>query len=612
MDAHRGLPLERLVRAILAWPWARPVQLAGYASLPVEYVCGAGGPALQAQGWIEALTLPEEPDPRWALTAAGAALLGRPWIARASAAAWLRALHLDRARDLVLELTADGDLLWSQAPFTLPLAAVYGSGPRRRPRRGTRPGGAGLPALRPLQADALWAWRSGSRGVRYQTAWLWIDPGDVALEDALAGALRGLALWRRRREWRPAPALFPMAVIVAANLERQQRLWRLWRDRVGGEPIGLRLCARADLALPLARRAWQTQRGDLVGWGGGSGATQAPLAPWVGAASGWGARPAGPKRSERRTTPGPVAAAQSLRVWCAWQARAVSGPAALVALQRVLSPAGHGLVRAIGHYPLSTARELAVILARDPTALAPTLRALVGYRLVRVVQAGGYGLTRLGVDWLAAQYGWSGARYARLRRWPGYGVTPEQGYSVAALTAIPEHTALVKAFFIGLLRSAARAGLWLEAFDYRNCWLRRSSAAGARYEEHLIPDGIGRLQDATGRVVELWLEVDRGTGRGRRLSHKFRRHYLDGRGLTHGVRGRLVVILVERGAERRLQHLRQLIQRLDAALGVRLPVRLARVDQLTTDIGLDPTRPVWRDAYTPTPGPLLPDGVQRV
>ena len=93
-----------------------------------------------------------------------------------------------------------------------------------------------------------------------------------------------------------------------------------------------------------------------------------------------------------------------------------------------------------------------------------------------------------------------------------------------------------------------------------------------------------------------WLEVDRGTERGRALLDKLARYYRHAHRQWPWDRAlpRLLIV-VEHQDESRLGYLRQRLRRLNQKYQMELDVRLTRADLLATGSGgLDPTRPKWR------------------
>ncbi|MCC7360314.1 MAG: hypothetical protein IT317_12595, partial [Anaerolineales bacterium] len=124
------------------------------------------------------------------------------------------------------------------------------------------------------------------------------------------------------------------------------------------------------------------------------------------------------------------------------------------------------------------------------------------------------------------------------------------------------------------------------------------------------------VPDATGLVrvfgagpnhyadTAFWLEVDRGTERGRALLDKLARYYRHAHRSWPYDRNMLrLLIVVEHNDEPRLAYLRRRLQQLNQHYRMTLDVRLTRADLLAARGGLDPTRPKWRtlddDSFVP-------------
>jgi hypothetical protein len=209
-------------------------------------------------------------------------------------------------------------------------------------------------------------------------------------------------------------------------------------------------------------------------------------------------------------------------------------------------------------------------------------------------------------------------RYADLRRWPvTYDSHGQSQYSLGALLAQAAHTAIILEFLVGLRRFGPARGVTLRTWDHVLCLEIIPDLEQADRSRRIIPDAVGRVAVAGGREISFWLEVDRGTLRGRALTRKLTRYYIVG-GPQPAARGRGVrlLVVVAPGDEARLRNLQQRFQDLDQRYQAQLDVRLSRADLLEAGHGrLDPTRSVWRTAYRddfltafdPAPIPREPD-----
>ena len=227
---------------------------------------------------------------------------------------------------------------------------------------------------------------------------------------------------------------------------------------------------------------------------------------------------------------------RSLREWAAqtvpstgegWGAR--GGLERLAALALVTNPTEKRILEWLGHHPLLSADDLAVILRLAGQLPQRLLGNLARYGLVESTgkpledeaePPRRYYLAELGLKLLAARDGVPPRRYAR------HGIVatsiPEKkkgGGRLGTLLRQLDHTVGVNRFFVRLIRDYAQGGPRLVR------WLSASEAAQrftyGEVTHWLRPDGAGDVH-FQGRVRRFYLEWDRGTVKWPDMIEKFR------------------------------------------------------------------------------------------
>jgi len=220
-------------------------------------------------------------------------------------------------------------------------------------------------------------------------------------------------------------------------------------------------------------------------------------------------------------------------------------------------------------------------------------------------------LTGQGLALVAAQWGYSPAEYAKLRRWPmrlDGGHRGKPLYSVDRLMACREHTRLIVEFLVGLRRNGLQARMQLLQWDYVQClqyptFPAASPKSRSRFPQNrVIPDAVGTVRafnEAGTHFVDtdFWLEVDRNNERGQALMNKLIRFYRVG-GSQIGrfqYKPRLLLV-IDPASEARLQTFCQRLRWLNERYHVSLDARLTHVGWLRNSRTgkLDPTQRVWR------------------
>lgn len=593
MSGRPERPPALCERALLAaasdWPFARAPELRVLSGLRRPEFARAWR-AAQRRGWLETGRLAGEGRlRRAALTALGGRESATPYSAALLTGCWLGAAALDAARRLVAECAHDAQLVWSLSPFTLAAEAARAEGRTDWPRlEVTRE--AGL-SLRRLRLAALACLRFGPES--YRTVAVLADPGGLAL-DWFWQQFRAYHAWARRAEFAGRYRALPVLLVIAANEWTLGELGALWADAAGRRrsEARLRLTTYAALGQPWAGRPWHDERGRVAGlWQGLATAELPAEKPAAHAGRWWAAFESGAASApaETRATPAPrPLLAWATRYWRRYGPRpTASGRRAhLIEAQRTLTPTARAALRAVGRYPLLTARDLAAVLAVRADHAARALRTLSELALIDAQPPAGYALSAGGLALLAGWARCEPREYAALRRWP---VREQDGaltVGLEAWRAEAEHTRWLLACLAGLRRYGPRHGLTLTVWDQ---W--RAEAAPPGREPAVFPDAAGVVRTARGERA-FWLEVDRATQRGRALWAKLERYY------ARPAAAPRLLIVVAAGGEARLQLLRRRLRALDARQRTRLEVRLACVEQLAVRPGeLDPGRPVWRTPY---------------
>lgn len=194
-----------------------------------------------------------------------------------------------------------------------------------------------------------------------------------------------------------------------------------------------------------------------------------------------------------------------------------SGLERLAALSLVTSPTEKRALEWLGHHPLLSADDLAVILRVSAQLSARVLDNLARYGLVQSTDKATekeaapprrYYLTDVGLKLLAARDGVPPRRYAR------YGIVAasmpkkQGGGRLETLLRQLDHTVGVNRFFVRLIADGAKTGPRLIR------WLSASEAAQrftyGEVTHWLRPDGAGDIY-WQGAIRRFYLEWDRGT-----------------------------------------------------------------------------------------------------
>jgi len=286
--------------------------------------------------------------------------------------------------------------------------------------------------------------------------------------------------------------------------------------------------------------------------------------------------------------------------------KARRGQERLAALSLVTNTTEKRILEWLGHHPLLSADDLAVILRLAGQLPARLLDNLARYGLVQStgkpleIEAAPprrYYLSELGLKLLAARDGVPPRRYAR------HGIVaasmPEKkkgGGRLGTLLRQLDHTVGVNRFFVRLIRDGAKGGPRLVR------WLSASEAAQrftyGEVTHWLRPDGAGDVH-FQGQVRRFYLEWDRGTVKWPDMIEKFRSYAmyfvaLQRRGTDPDATPHVLVVGV---SPQREDAIWKVLQASIAEVGLQPTPFLTSVDTLVTRVG--PFGLAWRSHGEP-------------
>jgi hypothetical protein len=491
-----------LLAACADWPYARTPELRALSGLRRHEFAWAVERAKRA-GLVEAghLAIDGRVE-RLALTGQGYGTLGQMPRAAMLTACWLASGSLDVARRFVAECIQVAEIIWSLSPFTLPPEAMSAPRPTRLPMEVIK---TLRVAPRRLRLDALACLRFGRE--HYRNLAILVDPGGIAL-DWFFHQFRAYHAWARCGEFVGRYRTLPVLVVIAAHDQTRGRLAGLWHDAAGRRrsEARLRLITHAALGGRWSSRMWHDERGGIGGLWAGLGAAECASRKPAEHTTAWWAefasneQPSATPARSRSKTP-----TQSLLVWahlywqrCGIRPSAVGLRAQLVEAHRSLSPTARAVLRAIGRYPLITARDLANVLAVRADHITAAVRALIHYELIELIPNAGHALTGAGVALHAGWARFDPAEYATLLRWPVRVESRRLIYSTHAWRDQAEHTRLILCFLVGLRRFGPRHGLKLVVWDHVRC---EESLRGR--DAVVIPDAVGVVRIKGGESARL-------------------------------------------------------------------------------------------------------------
>ncbi len=556
--------------------------------------------------WIEPAKIVEvgRAAKRYAVTSRGAKTINWPGHDPAFLRdALFRLHHIDFARALISEWSALHGINWACSPLDIPASDIRSPLPPNVKLPTTFPDP--VKKIRTVRLDAVGSMRmSADRHLHFS---ILIDPGDINIS-WFYGQFRSFQHWRLHPCWKSAPVDFPYFVLVAANHTRLEHLIYLWKMTPpwGQRPGKLFTTTRDHVIEQHANeRAWWNENFQRVAlWSGAYGTTNSTERPDRLSPSDENHRPTFTPR-------GPTPYEPCQRATRREQMPEVSS--GLISTHQQLSPIHRKLLDLIARHPLIRRGDI-INLGYDKSSLSRNL-ADMKKLWQETGDDRGLILSPRGIRLLSAQAGFEPAEYAKLRGWPVEKAVPEGrkrallGLREKALAEKKKHWRMILNFMIGLARAKKYAPLRLEEWDAETAYVVRSRSSpvhdpSKKDNSHLIivPDAIGKvsitLPDGQKAQTEFWLEIDRGSIRGRRLNRKIEK-YFRARSTYAGMIGWLpkLLIVVEHDYERRARRLAGEIRKLNKRYGRTLDALIAREDQLTRPNGdLDPTLPRWRRA----------------
>lgn len=355
-----------------------------------------------------------------------------------------------------------------------------------------------------------------------------IDPGDIHLE-WFQSQFRSAHSWARREEFGSRSRYqFPAFVVVASDFERRDHLIDMWRECIRPEnyPLSLSITTRAMLSEPPHERDWRDHWGLKSRLFENTRYTFEPIPPPVDGI--WPAIDL-PTEGENRCLKPHKSRSRSVM---AWMKAGKSQVARALRDHLAVTEHGRSLLSLIGQVPLLSATELAEAMRKTPAHVYATLAELEERELVEKVLLKckfGYVPTTRAVSLLAGQGGFSLERYTQLRGWALKRAGRDWQYSINALLKIPDHTMQVLEFYLGMIRAPDRdSSVRLRKWEMVGCLHRYKLPKSIWDQEetgravYVTPDGIGVTESLSADGAwylgtRIWVEIDRGTIRGRAL-----------------------------------------------------------------------------------------------
>lgn len=251
------------------------------------------------------------------------------------------------------------------------------------------------------------------------------------------------------------------------------------------------------------------------------------------------------------------------------------------------------LLHALLQYPAFSVEELALIVGMSARSVRRSLGRMKEMGLVEglplFAREGRSVLATCGLDLLAYSAMQTPARFRTRRAWSADHVP---------LTRSPRHMVYIFAFMFAL-----RRGGWLASWDlvqarYEYCVAVGPGDLTRPRRVELIPDSEGVLA-VDGREVPFWLEIDRGTRNGVRLTRQLEKYILARFGYAASDPIPMLLYVVAEGGETRARLVARRLVELAARYRLRrMPAILISTWELLTDgdhsHAPDPLKAVWR------------------
>lgn len=554
MDEEKGLALGKFLAAVWRHPWARFEFLQTESGL-TEFKARRARQRAAASGLLETMRIATKGQPRpptrYALSSTGARQFGLSLAhVNRRAEVLVAAPHLERVRGVLL---SDGAirkrLVWSISPWRVAPGLMLDALTCMRTTRGTKV----LIAFAAPPAGAARSWWY----VELLRCWLVVqrNAGGNSVALAVLGlpfnltALPMLLGNRRRSTKHPKAASAPVYFLPD-----------------GGEP--------AQLDLP---ETWL--RLPDLGWG--------RFCPWD--------EPTlAPSRSPARAyVDGRVPRTPRPRPLREWAERSRHPVASVLRAGLAMTHGEASLLVALLQYPAFSADEIALIVGIRQRSVRRQLGRLREMGLVEILPLFGGEqrsvLTPRGQDLLACKSMQTPARFRIRRAW-----ATDHG----PLTRSPRHMEYILALMFALRRSGRLASWDLVQARYEYCVAVAPGDLTRPRRVELVPDSGGVLM-AEGREIPFWLEIDRGTRNGVRLTRQLEKYILARFGYAASDAIPVLLYVVAEGGETRARLVARRLVELSSRYRLRrMPAILITTWELLTGGDLsgapDPLTAVWR------------------
>jgi hypothetical protein len=263
---------------------------------------------------------------------------------------------------------------------------------------------------------------------------------------------------------------------------------------------------------------------------------------------------------------------------------------------RVALPMTHGETSILGallQYPAFSAQELSQIVGLRTRSVRRCLEELRGRGLVETLPLfegeRRSVLAAPGLDLVAFKSMQSPTGFRTRRAWPA---------DHAPLTRSPRHMQYILAFMFALLRDGRLAGWDLIQARYEYCVAIAPGDLARSRRVELVPDSGGILK-VDGREVPFWLEIDRGTRHGVKLTRQLEKYILARFGYAASDPLPMLLYVVAEGGESRARFVARRLVELSARYRLsRIPAILISTWELLTGGDRsrrpEPMDAVWR------------------
>jgi DNA-binding MarR family transcriptional regulator len=251
------------------------------------------------------------------------------------------------------------------------------------------------------------------------------------------------------------------------------------------------------------------------------------------------------------------------------------------------------LLGALLQYPAFSAEELALVVGFRQRSVRRCLERLRDMGLIETLPLfegeRRSVLTALGLDLLAIKAMQTPTRFRTRRAW---------STDHDPLTRSPRHMQYILAFMFALRRGGRLAGWDLVQARYEYCVAVVPGDLTRPRRVELVPDSGGILR-VDGREVPFWLEIDRGTRNGVRLTRQLEKYILARFGYAASDAIPMLLYVVAEGGESRARLVARRLVELSTRYRLRrIPAILITTWELLTDGDLsrppEPLRAVWR------------------